>query len=324
MRSLDFWVRLPVYTHSACFGLYLLKTAEQRSYGSIIRFLSSPTQHPHHHPCGNLDTPDFLAMSQDVYNLHLAKPCWHYLASLGEWKSGATFTDDELSQTAAYAGSLNQARPDNPSCLVFSACRGCYVIGYSDPSTWILSEPMQWDNLVPLISYIHSLHDPKLKLQDTTITLANPGTSQSPRWTIHDTTYNINDTFETIHVGRPHSRMTTVFRRIEASQYPLIVKDSWVNNLRKPEHLLFQSLTADGNAPGWVKIRPPVGDVKYLQTQRREDVVQRRKDRTVMENTGLGFDQCQRLSDAIAAAYDVLEGESKKYLLVEKSYVWYS
>jgi len=72
-----------------------------------------------------------------------------------------------------------------------------------DPSTWILSEPMQWDNLVPLISYIHSLHDPKLKLQDTTITLANPG--------IHDNTFNINDTFEIIHVGRPHSRMTTVF-----------------------------------------------------------------------------------------------------------------
>jgi len=104
----------------------------------------------------------------------------------------------------------------------------------------------------------------------------------------------------------------------------LIVKDSWVNNLRKPERFLFQSLTANGNAPGWVKVRLPVEDVDHLQTQYREDVVQRRKDRTVMENTGLGFDQCQRLSYAIAAAYDVLEGRSKKYLLVEKSYVWYS
>ena len=290
------------------------------SYGSKIHF-SSPTQHPHHHPCGNLGTPDFLAMLQDVYKLRLVKPCWHFLVSLGEWKAGTSFTDDELSQTGAYAGSLNQARPDNPSSLVFSVCRGCYVIGYSDPSTWTISQPIQWDNLDPLIGYIHSLHVPRLQLKDDTITLANPGISQSPRWNIQDKAFNINDTFETIHVGRPHSRMTTVFRRIEDSQNPFLVKDSWVNTFRKPEISLFQSLTADGDAPGWIKIRRPTMDVNRLQTQKQEGVVQRRKDRTVMENTGLGFDQCERLSDAIAATYDVLEGEIKKYFFIERAYV---
>ena len=252
-----------------------------------------------------------LQNAYDILQNHKTKPCWHHLVSLGEWKSGDIFTDDELSQTGAYAGSLNQARPDNPSSLVFSACRGCYVIGYSDPSTWTMSEPIKWDNLVPLIGYIHSLHVPRLGLKDATITLANPGISQSPLWTIRDDTFNINDTFETIHVGRPHSRMTTVFRRVGTSQNPLIVKDSWVNIHRKPELSLFQSLTADGDAPGWVKIRPPTEVVARLQTQEQEGVVQRRKDRTVLENTGLGFDQCERLSDAIAAAYDVLEGKSK-------------
>jgi hypothetical protein len=174
-----------------------------------------------------------------------------------------------------------------------------------------MSEPIQWDNLVPLIGYIHSLHVPRIGLKDATITLANPGISQSPRWTIRDGAFNIDDTFETIHVGRPHSRMTTVFRRVGTPHYPLIVKDAWVDIHRTPELSLFKSLTEHGDAPGWVENRPPAEVVDRLQTQEQDGVVQRRKDRTVLENNGLGFDQCERLSDVIAAAYDVLEGKSK-------------
>jgi hypothetical protein len=121
---------------------------EEYSYPSVVHFFTSVMQHPRHHPCGNQDTPDFLAMVKSNYDrLDNAIPPWHCLVSLGEWKPGKTITKDELSQTGAYAGSLNQARPDNPCALVFSACRGCYVIGYSDPATWTMSESIPWMNL---------------------------------------------------------------------------------------------------------------------------------------------------------------------------------
>lgn len=253
-------------------------------------------------------------MVQSKYDqLEGAIPSWHYLVSLGEWKPGMTLTKIELSQTGAYAGSLNQARPDNPCALVFSACQGCYVIGYSGPSTWTMSGPIPWMNLDPLIAYIHSLHLPHVNIKDSTITLVDQGISKSPYWNIRDAAFDIDHDFKIIHVGRAHSRMTTVFQCIQ-TQDPLLVKDAWIKSYRDPEITLFESLTEDGPPPGWVNIKPPTEDRIHLHTPQLIGITQRRKDRTVMENTGLPFDKCRKLSDAIAATYDILEGKGQQYL----------
>jgi hypothetical protein len=70
--------------------------------------------------------------------------------------------------------------------------------------------------------------------------------------------------------------------------------------------------------PGWVNIKPPTGDRVQLQTPQLVGITQRKKERTVMENTGLPFDKCRKLSDAIAATYDILEGKGQWYLFNER------
>jgi len=222
------------------------------------------------------------------------KPSWHQLDSVGEWKPGMTLTASEQSQAAAYAGSHNQARPDQPSVLVFSASRGCYTIGYSDPSIWTTTEPVGWDNLVPLIGYVHSLHKPRSQVRDPTITLSDRGLSDSPHWTICDEALDIDGDFKIIHISRAHSRMTTVFECVGVNDGPLIIKDSYLNKFRDPERALFEALMEDGVSPGWVKIRlPRKGVAKPLLTPKVQfggkTTIQRRKDRTVMENTGAAF-----------------------------------
>ena len=179
------------------------------------------------------------------------------------------------------------------------------MLGYSDPAIWTLSEPKKWKDLAPLISYVHSLHVPLKKLEDPTLKLDNPGISGPPRWKIRDDSFDIDSTFEIIHVGRPYTRMTTVFRGIGG--IPVFVKDTWAKTYRQTELSLFQTLTADGSAPGWVDVKLPDTESNPLETPGHNGA-QRRKGRIVMENTGVGFDQCSTLLEAIAAVYDVLEG----------------
>ena len=288
--------------------------------------MSSPTQHPHHHPCDHLDVPDFLALPLTIFQKlrrKKVKPAWYHLSSVGEWKPGKTLPENELSQAAAYAGSHNQARPDKPSVLVFSACRGCYVIGYSDPSVWTTTKHVEWDNLDPLIGYVRSLHVPRpeVELVDPTITLSVRGLSDPPKWTIRDEALSIEGKFKMIYIGRANSRMTTVFECVDptSNDRPLIIKDSYVNEFRDPEHKLFEILMADGVTPGWIKIILPPKDcpINHLHTPKVEisgkSIVRRRKDRTVMENTGSEFNGCQTISELIAVVYDILEGERGEF-----------
>jgi hypothetical protein len=270
-----------------------------------------------YHPSTNVvDPPDFIAMPQKLYDELTAKDvtygaAWHHLTSVGQWRRRKSLSADNLLQLAGYAGSHNQARPDRSGVLVFSACKGCYVIGYSDPSIWMTTKPVEWDNLVPLIAYIHSLHFPHL--QDPTIRLHNH-LSWLPHWIIRDEALRIDDIFKIIHIGRPHSRMTTIFQRVgTVSCAPLIVKDSWVKQHRTAERALFKSLVKNGEPPGWVGTRLPADDVatEPLQTPKLAFIERLRKDRTVMENTGRGFYECESLSEAIAVTYDILEGKSQ-------------
>jgi len=286
-------------------------------YDSQLVFSSSPKQPPLHHPRGHRDVPDFHAMeiglSRELDQLDV-KASWHHLDSVGEWKPGMTFSTSEQSQAAVHAGSHNQARPDKPGVLVFSACRGGYIIGYSDPSIWTTTKQVEWNDLVPLISYVHSLHIPRSQFRDSTITLSC-GPGDPPRWRIRDHTLNIDGNFRMIHIGRAHSRMTTVFEDVDTSNAgPLIIKDSYLNNSRASEHRLFQAL---GASPGWVNVRLRNDDpIEPLLTPNIDGVIQRRKDRTVMENTGAKFNDCKVLSEAVAAVYDILEGKNKPWLLV--------
>ena len=258
-----------------------------------------------------------LDLSAQLYQLDV-KASWHHLDSVGEWKPGMTFSTSEQSQAAAYAGSHNQARPDQPGVLVFSACRGGYIIGYSDPSIWTTTEQVGWDDLIPLIGYVHSLHIPRSQFRDSTITLSLRHLADPPHWRIRDQALNIDGDFKMIHIGRAHSRMTTVFEHVDATPNtgPLIIKDSYLNNSRDPEHTLFQVL---GTSPGWVSVRPLPDDVPIepLLTPNVDGIIQRRKDRTVMENTGAKFNDCKTLSEAVAAVYDILEGKNKPWLLVD-------
>jgi hypothetical protein len=50
---------------------------------------------------------------------------------------------------------------------------------------WTTTEtvPVEWDNPVPLIDYVHSLHHPRWQVRDPTITLSDP-THFSGRFTI--------------------------------------------------------------------------------------------------------------------------------------------
>jgi hypothetical protein len=81
------------------------------------------------------------------------KPPWHHLISFGEWKSGKTFTEDELTQTGAYAGSLNQAgaRPRLAGSFFLPAGVATLLIYRTDPATWTMSNSIQWNNLDSLI-----------------------------------------------------------------------------------------------------------------------------------------------------------------------------
>jgi hypothetical protein len=114
-----------------------------------------------------------------------SKVPWHLAHSVGEVKP---LRDSKgPSQVAVYAGLPNQAHPDKPGvyCISLSPCK--YHILWSDPSRLYLSKDFQWDNLIPLISYILSLYKlPKDHTNlDTTVTLDTcHNLMLSPRWTV--------------------------------------------------------------------------------------------------------------------------------------------
>jgi hypothetical protein len=296
------------------------QTVKEFTYDPKLIFNTSPKQPPLHHPLRHRDIPDFhalpLALHEKLSQMDV-KPAWHHLDSVGEWKPGMSLSTSEQSQAAGYAASHNQARPDRPGVLVFSACRGGYVLGYSDPSIWTTTQQVGWDNLDPLIGYVHSLHIPRLNFRDSTITLSPRSLADPPQWTILDEALNINGIFKMIYIGRAHSRMTTVFEQADATSNvdPIIIKDSYLKASRDPEHKLFKVLMDDDASPGWVTIRLPRDDVAIepLLTPlfNGSTAIQRRKDRTVMENTGTAFNKCKTLSEALAAVYDILEGKTK-------------
>jgi hypothetical protein len=125
-----------------------------------------------HHPCPDTNAqPDIVAMTQS-HCRHVPKPYiktknkpkkyskvpWHFADSVGEVKP--VRDSKGPSQVAAYAGLLNQARPDKPGAYGISLSPRKYRVLWSDPSGLYSSEDFQWDDVGPLISYVFSLYNP--------------------------------------------------------------------------------------------------------------------------------------------------------------------
>jgi hypothetical protein len=110
---------------------------------------------------------------------------WHLFDSVVEVKPPL----DALgpAQVGAYAGFLNQARPDKPSVYCIHVSPRRYAIVWSDPSGLSSSEQFGWENTNPLAAYVFSLYQPPkdhIKV-DASITLdQSSDVTNPPRWTV--------------------------------------------------------------------------------------------------------------------------------------------
>src|SRR5262245_13205773 len=155
-----------------------------------------------------------------------SKVPWHFADSVGEVKPVRDLKG--CSQVAAYAGLLNQARPDKPGSYCISLSPRQYRVLWSDPSGLHSSEDFRWDDVGPLISYVFSLYNPPqdhIKL-DPTLTLDICRDSMlSPRWTVKFQG-KVHRRCRVIFVGSPWTRQSWIAvsdsnldRRIIKDQY---------------------------------------------------------------------------------------------------------
>lgn len=220
------------------------------------------------------------------------------------------------SQAVAYGGSHNLANPQNPAVLVLSACPNGYIIGYSDPSGYIQTPQILWNNLPPLLAYLHTIQHPRCSIADTTVSLHNPfAFTAKPLWRINDPQVPVDAVFEIHKIGRAHSRMSTIFRNVQTNLRDgdvLIIKDAYPSVQQYvSENDLYGLLTEEGtrSAPGWVrtKLRKEVHGDQALRTHVGSI---REKLRTPMLDNGEGLMAWESWSDALMSFYDMLEGTS--------------
>ena len=203
---------------------------------------------------------------------HKHKKCskvpWHLAHSVGEVKP---LRDSKgPSQVAAYAGLLNQARPDKPGVYCFSLSPRKYRILWRDPSGLYSSKDFQWDDLSPLISYVFSLYKPPkdhIKL-DTTMTLdMRRDLMLSPRWTVKFRRKVYSDC-RVVFVGSPWTRQSWIAVS-DTNGYRQIIKDQYQSEGRRyDEGELFDRLQKDlpkTGAPGCVHVESH-GVVKGIMT----------------------------------------------------------
>ncbi|KAF5371582.1 hypothetical protein D9758_003431 [Tetrapyrgos nigripes] len=96
--------------------------------GKVVKFISKLNNPPHRHPNGYVEKPDFITLSKSAFDKLTNTPGWHYDRSVGEWKSGTTFSEEEIGQEREYIASAIQARPDNPSMLGILMRRGGFCV----------------------------------------------------------------------------------------------------------------------------------------------------------------------------------------------------
>ncbi|THV04785.1 hypothetical protein K435DRAFT_774316, partial [Dendrothele bispora CBS 962.96] len=280
---------------------------------NLVLFIPKPNNPPPHHPRGYLVRPDILALSKSTEKKLTKTPGWHYLRSVGEWKPGKNFSDDDIAQQREYVASAIQARPDNPSMLGVIMCPGGYMLSYGSPCGYVVTEHLAFSNIAPLVSYVHSLHVPPAAINiadpKRTITLDTGDDPDSvPRWRITDDAYGLkNHLFDLIFIGSPFSRMTTVFTDPEGD---LVVKDSYPQDSRQREAELFKELGE--NPPGWVKVVEPANPtIKFKALEKMNlgsGFAHRQRHRLVLNSTGSAFEKCETISEAVGAIYDLLEG----------------
>jgi hypothetical protein len=275
-----------------------------------------------YHPCPDTDArPDFIVITHLHCRL-IPKSCiktterhkkykkvpWHLAHSVGEVKP--LLDSKGPSQVAAYAGLLNQARPDKPGVYCMSLSPRTYRILWSDPSGLHSSEDFQWDDIGPLIAYVFSLYNPPedhIKL-DSTVTLDMLRNAMlSPRWTV-EFQRKVYRQCEVIFVGSPWTRQswiavsdTHVGRRIIKDQYQS-------EGRRYDEGQLFDKLQQDlpdTGAPGCVHVEAH-GAVDGIHTPIASS--RRQKKRLVMTTVGESLYHCKSVFDFLKVMYDALEG----------------
>lgn len=236
-------------------------------------------------------------------------PAWAYLQSVGEWKSSALSR-----QRSSFGGFHNQARPDRPAVLFFTASKIGYVLAFSSPEGYFATNHIPWDDISPFIAYIHALHEPIVYYRDTTITLiphASGNFSQPVTWRIDDEKRGVrNEECSLFWVGTANARMTAVFRSVSNPQ--LIIKDSFMDIDRIPESTNYEVLMDGGPAPGWVPVILPLDGDSVVSMDRASPFSAektRHKQRTAMTATGTPFSEIPSLKERIKVAYDALEGE---------------
>ncbi|THU92429.1 hypothetical protein K435DRAFT_780243, partial [Dendrothele bispora CBS 962.96] len=261
---------------------------------NVFVFKSKPNNPPSHHP--GQYRPDFFALSKHIAEQLHNTPSWHHLHSVGEWKPGKVISNADEGQESEYVACLIQARPDNPSVLGIVMCPEGYVLSYGSPRGYVITEQLAYSDISPLIRYVHSLHAPlpAIILADRarTITLDSiAGLDDAPLWQITDPAYKINRSFSPKFIGFPFMRMTTVLSDVN-TQECLVVKDSYPDSKGLREADLVDLLGDE--PPGWVIQVKPVDPT-------------RTKQRLVFKSTGAPFHECQTISEAVGALYDILE-----------------
>jgi hypothetical protein len=233
---------------------------------------------------------------------------WHLADSAGEVKPRRD--PDCPSQVAAYAGFLNQARPDKPGVYAISLSPQRYRLLWSDPSGLYSSGDIQWDNLEPLISYVFSLYDPPpghLKHDPTVVLDRNRNSMLSPRWTVNFQGM-VYPLCRVIFVGSPWTRQSWIAVS-DTNNGQRIIKDQYQTEGRRyDEGELFDTLQQDmpdTRAPGCVHVEFH-GFVGEVQTPIAE--TRRRKKRIVMTTVGESLYNCGSVFEFLKVMYDILEG----------------
>ena len=233
---------------------------------------------------------------------------WHLFDSVVELKQ--TKDAEGPSQVAAYAGFLNQARPDKPGvyCIYLSPREYCIV--WNDPSGLFSSQPFTWAESNPLAAYVFSLYNPPrdhIKV-DPSITLdESSDITGPPRWTVNfqGKTY---PSCTVLFVGSPWTRQSWVAISADsAADGRRIIKDQYhARGRRFDEAGIFDILQSSGKpAPGCVYVQCH-GEVDGVFTANMAS--RRQKRRIVMETIGIPLYDCPSLFEFLKVMYDALEG----------------
>ncbi|KAJ8519591.1 hypothetical protein ONZ45_g3487 [Pleurotus djamor] len=265
-----------------------------------------------HHP--HLRFPsrsDFAILPKSIADklaLENLAPAYHHIVSPGELKRNDN-KDDGPKQCMTYLGLAGQALPHRVSLLGFSVWPGGYTLHWSSPSGVDCSEDFGWVNLMPLLEFAYTLHNPKKAdrhlFYDETITLSE-GLSlrDPPEWDIktEDTTYY---NCKVVLVGEPWHRMTWIAKSRDFH----IIKDQYRSDYSTfTEGELYETLHQAGHAPGFAAM------ISYDQVKTRRKTIQvqvggvsRTKTRIVLATTGELVAKCKSLIKFLKVMYDVLE-----------------